>query len=163
MARRLIEQGVAFVEVSLGAFAAGSPGWDTHANNFPNVRRLCEAIDRPWATLMDELQTSGLLDETVVLWMGEFGRTPRINANSGRDHFPRVTPAVIAGGGLVAGTVVGKTNRLGTQIEGDSNSVADLFATVFGAMGIEPEHEFTTSFGSPAAATDGGTVIRELS
>ena len=155
LARRLLEVGVNFVEVQ-------HDGWDTHADNFTAVRRLCGEIDRPWSALMDELQAVGLLDETIVLWMGEFGRTPNINPNQGRDHFPRVTPAVIGGGGIAGGRVIGTTNRLGTQIEGNAYQVADLFATLFQSLGIDPAHEFETSFGSPATATDNGTPIQAL-
>ena len=91
LARRLLQNGVSFVEVQHN-------GWDTHANNFSSMRRLCGEIDQPWRTLMDELQASGLWQETLVVWMGEFGRTPTINANQGRDHFPRVTPVVLGEG-----------------------------------------------------------------
>ena len=156
LARRLLETGVNFVEVQ-------QDGWDTHANNFAETRELCGAIDKPWMALMKDLRSSGLLDETVVVWMGEFGRTPNINAQKGRDHFPAVTPVVIGGGGLAGGRVVGKTNNGGTEIEGDSYQIADLFATIFAALGISPAQSFTTSFDSPAAATNSGKVIAELS
>ena len=155
LARRLLERGVNFVEVQ-------HDGWDTHANNFRATTELCGAIDRPWTALMEDLRSSGLLDETLVVWMGEFGRTPNINANRGRDHFPRATPAVVGGGGLAGGRVIGHTNRTGTEIEGESHSVADLFATIFQALGIAPDQQFTTSFDSPTSATDGGKVIAGL-
>ncbi len=155
LARRLLETGVNFVEVQ-------HQGWDTHVNNFAAVRRLCQAIDKPWAALLEDLKSSGLLDETLVIWMGEFGRTPHINANRGRDHFPRVTPAVIGGAGLASGAAIGRTNKSGTEIDGESHQVADLFATIFAALGIDPAHEFQTAFDSPAPASDGGTAIREL-
>ena len=155
LARRLLETGVNFVEVQ-------HDGWDTHQNNFRQMRGLCEAIDQPWAALMEDLRASGLLDETIVLWLGEFGRTPNINAQRGRDHFPQVTPAVIGGAGIRGGQVVGKTNRTGTEIQGDPHPVADLFATVFSAMGIDPAAQFTTSFESPTSATEDGKPIGEL-
>jgi len=155
LARRLLETGVNFVEVQ-------HDGWDTHVNNFSNVRNLCQAIDKPWSALMEDLAASGLLDETLVIWMGEFGRTPRINANRGRDHFPRVTPAVIGGAGLASGMAIGQTNKSGSEIDGPSYQVADLFATIFQTLGIDPAHEFQTEFESPAAATDGGAAIKEL-
>lgn len=155
LARRLLETGVSFVEVQ-------HDGWDTHANNFNESRELCEAIDAPWAALMDDLKSSGLLTETIVLWMGEFGRTPTINANRGRDHFPTVTPAVIGGGGIRGGQVIGATNRTGREIEGDSHKVPDLFATVFAALGMDPAKQFTTSFDSPTGATDSGKPIDGL-
>ena len=155
VARRLLESGVRFVEIQ-------HDGWDTHTNNLAVTRNLCESIDRPWATLVDELEASGLLDETVVLWMGEFGRTPVINANAGRDHFPAVTPAVIGGAGLRSGEIVGKTTKTGREIDGESITAPDLFATILSQLGVDPGSEFTTSFGSPASATDSGTPIPAL-
>ncbi|MDP6444479.1 MAG: DUF1501 domain-containing protein [Pirellulaceae bacterium] len=155
IARRLLETGVNFVEVQ-------QDGWDTHQNNFRRTRELCEAIDRPWAALIEDLKSSGLWEETIVLWMGEFGRTPNINAQRGRDHFPQVTPAVIGGGGLRGGLTIGKTSRTGLEIDGASHQVADLFATVFKSLGIDPAAQFTTGFDSPTAATNKGVVIDEL-
>jgi len=154
-ARRLLETGVRFVEIQ-------QDGWDSHTNNLSVTRRLCGRIDQPWAVLMDELSASGLLDDTVVLWMGEFGRTPDINGAAGRDHFPAVSPIVIGGAGLRSGQVIGATNESGREIVGDSVGVPDLFATVLDRFGIEADHEFTTSFDSPTPATDSGTPIRGL-
>jgi len=155
LARRLLEAGVRFVEVVHG-------GWDTHDDNFNNVTRLCSEVDRPWAALMDDLQASGLWEETVLVWMGEFGRTPQINSNTGRDHFPRSTPVALGGGGLRGGVAVGATNRLGLEIDGASVTVPDLFATLLATLGIDPAHEFRTEFGAIAPATDKGTPIAEL-
>lgn len=155
LARRLLEAGVQFVEVAHG-------GWDTHEDNFNSVARLCEEIDRPWAALLDDLEASGLWDETVLVWMGEFGRTPQINANNGRDHFPKVTPVVLGGGGLPGGLAVGQTNRTGLEIESAPVTVPDLFATLLTALGIDPDHQFRTEFGAIAPATDHGKPIAEL-
>lgn len=155
IARRLLESGVRFVEVR-------HSGWDTHNDNFGATRRLCEEIDRPYATLLADLESSGLLDETLVIWMGEFGRTPIINGNKGRDHFPDVTPIVLSGAGLTGGQVVGATNATGTKIDGKPHSIADLFATIFSRLGIDLEAEFTTEFGSPTTLTDDGTPIAKL-
>lgn len=155
LARRLLEAGVSFVEIQHG-------GWDTHDDNFNNVARLCGEIDRPWGALIDDLQERGLWEETVVVWMGEFGRTPQINANIGRDHFPNVTPVVLGGGGIRGGQVVGATNRTGLEIAGDSVSVPDLFATLLSALGIDPAHEFRTEFGAVAPVTDNGQPIAQL-
>jgi Protein of unknown function (DUF1501) len=155
LARRLLESGVNFVEVSLG-------GWDTHGDNFNAIRNLSGELDRPWSNLMDDLKSSGLLDETIVIWMGEFGRTPQINAQNGRDHFPNITPVVIGGGGIAGGVAVGKTNANGTEIDGAPYQVADLFATLYSQFGIKPDEEFTTSFDSPTTATDKGKIISEL-
>jgi len=155
VARRLLELGTPFVEVHQG-------GWDTHQDNAANVGRLCRELDGPWATLMDDLAAGGLLEETVVVWLGEFGRTPAINGANGRDHFPQVTPVVIGGGGIAGGRVIGATNADGTAIEGESFEVADLFATLLGRLGVAPRDEFPTDFGSMTEATDGGRVIADL-
>ena len=155
VARRLLDLGVSFVEVQMG-------GWDTHQQNFRNVRRLCNRIDRPFAALVEDLKSSGMYDDTLLVWMGEFGRTPNINGQNGRDHFPRCTPVVIGGGPIKTGKAVGKTDPLGINIEGNSYRVADLFATIYSAIGISPQTEFTTDFDSPTTATDDGKIITEL-
>ena len=154
-ARRLLEAGVQFVEVRQN-------GWDTHVNNFSATERLCQSIDQPWLALLQDLRASGLLAETLVVWMGEFGRTPSVNGNNGRDHFPKVTPVVLAGAGIQGGQVVGATNSSGTSIQGESYRVADLFATIYKSLGIDPDTEFETAFGAPTKITDDGEVITEL-
>ncbi len=155
LARRLIESGVHFVEVELG-------GWDTHADNFRSVKELCGPLDRAWSALMEDLSSSGLLEETMVVWMGEFGRTPNINGQNGRDHFPDVTPVVVGGGGIQGGRVIGQTSADGSSIEGPSYRVADLFATLLHPFGVSPDAEFRTDFDSPTSATDDGKVIKDL-
>jgi len=154
-ARRLLESGVRFVEIH-------QDGWDTHVDNFSKVGEVCGVIDAPWAALMDDLAARGLLDETIVLWMGEFGRTPTINARNGRDHYPRVTCAVLGGGGLQGGRVVGETDRLGANVVKDPVGVPDLFATLVQAFGVDPKRRFRTEFGGTATLTDNGTPIRGL-
>ncbi len=154
-ARRLLEAGATFVEVHLD-------GWDTHVENFARVGELCGVLDGPWAALVDDLDAKGLLAETVLLWMGEFGRTPGINARRGRDHYPRVTCAVVGGGGIPGGRIVGETDRLGTSVVKDPVTVPDLFATLFAAFGIDPARRFRTEFGGTATLTDGGRPIRAL-
>jgi uncharacterized protein (DUF1501 family) len=119
-------------------------------------------LDGPWSALLDDLAASGLLEETVVLWMGEFGRTPTINANQGRDHFPAVTAAVIGGASVPGGRVIGGTNAEGTSIVDRTLSIADLFATLLTHLQIDPAREFQTNFDSPAPITDKGTPIAEL-
>ena len=155
LARRLLESGVKFVEVT-------HDGWDTHDDNFNSVARLCSEIDGPWAALLDDLKASGMWDDTVVVWMGEFGRTPQINGNTGRDHFPNVTPVVLGGGGLKGGVVVGQTNESGLEIAEGAVTVPDLFATLLTALSINPQHEFRTEFGAIAPASDHGTPIAGL-
>ena len=155
LARRMLESGVKFVEVN-------HDGWDTHDDNFNSVARLCSEIDRPWAMLMDDLKTLGLWDDTVVIWMGEFGRTPQINGNTGRDHFPNVTPVVLGGGGLKGGQVIGQTNDKGLEIASGKVTVPDLFATLLTALGVDPAFEFRTEFGAIALASDHGKPIAGL-
>ena len=155
LARRLLEAGVPFVEVHLD-------GWDTHADNFRESQRLCAQIDGPWSALIDDLTARGLWDDTLLVWMGEFGRTPRVNPQRGRDHFPQITPVVLGGGPIAAGGVIGATNRAGTQIEGDAHAVPDLFATILTALGIAPDTEYTTDFNSPTTATEEGSPIKGL-
>ena len=155
LARRLLESGVRFVEIQ-------HDGWDTHSDNFNSVAELCGQIDAPWSALLDDLQSSGLWNETLVVWMGEFGRTPQINSDNGRDHFPNVTPVVIGGGAIKGGVVVGQTNETGLEIAGDKVTVPDLFATLLTGLGLDPAHEFRTEFGAIAPASDHGKVISAL-
>ena len=153
-AKRLIERGATFVEVEHG-------GWDTHGDNYSQTMRLKKEIDAPWAALLQDLRDTGLLAETMVVWMGEFGRTPVINGGSGRDHFPDITPVAICGGGI-SGQVVGATNASGQNIEGPSHSVADVIATLFTKMGVNPDHEFYTDAGALSKATDSGIPISTI-
>ncbi len=123
MARRLVEQGVTYVEVSLD-------GWDTHANNFDTLsRRLLPELDKGMASLVADLAQRRLLDTTTIVWMGEFGRTPRINQNAGRDHWPRSWSVVVGGGGMKDGQVVGATDKDGVDIVDQPVGVMDLIAT----------------------------------
>ena len=123
LARRMVEINVPFIELTLG-------GWDTHIQNFTAVRQLSRILDKGWATLMRDLSDRGLLDSTLVVWMGEFGRTPTINPQQGRDHFPTAWSTVLAGGGIRGGQVYGRTSPDGTQIDDSPVSVPDLLATV---------------------------------
>ena len=115
LARRLVERGVPFVEVSLnGVQGLNSFAWDTHQNNFDAVKALLGVLDPAWATLIADLRDRGLLDSTLIVWMGEFGRTPKINQSKGRDHFPNAWTTVLSGGGIKGGQAIGKT-RTGPQ------------------------------------------------
>jgi hypothetical protein len=139
LARRLVERGVAFVEVTLaGVDAQGILGWDTHIDNFEGVRRLCQVLDPAWATLLTDLQSRGLLETTTVVWMGEFGRTPQINPSTGRDHYPQAWSAVLGGGGVKGGQVIGRTSKDGTTVEERPVKVPDFLATVCEAVGVDP-------------------------
>ena len=153
-AKRLLEIGVPFVEVQMS-------GWDTHVDNDRRTNSLCESLEQPWIALIDDLQKSGLWDDTLLIWMGEFGRTPRLNGRGGRDHFPETIPVVLGGGDL-GGRVIGHTNDEGTRRQGDLHTVGDLMATILTLMDVNIHQEFTTEFGSPTTVTDDGTVIRSI-
>ena len=155
LARRLVEVGVTFVEVEL-------PGWDTHQNNFDSCKRLSAQADAGFGSLVKDLRERGRLDRTLILWMGEFGRTPRINGNTGRDHYPRAFSIALAGGGVKGGQVIGSTNDGGTDIANRPVGVADLFCSVFRAMGINGRKENMSPQGRPIKLVDGGEAVREL-
>jgi len=155
LARRLVERGVPFIEVSLaGVNGAQSFGWDTHQGNFDAVKALCGTLDPAWATLMTDLRTRGLLDSTLIVWMGEFGRTPKINANGGRDHFPGAWSTVLAGGGIKGGQVIGDTGPGGMEVKERPVAVPDLLATVCKALGIDPAKQNMSDVGRPIRIVD---------
>jgi hypothetical protein len=155
LARRLIEAGVTFVEVVAG-------GWDTHDDNFNRVRERNSQIDQPMAQLIADLKQRGMLEKTLVIWMGEFGRTPRINPRAGRDHFPRAFNVALAGGGIKGGQVVGKTDAGGQDVTDRPVTVSDLFRTVYTALGIDADYENMSRIGRPIKLVDGGEVVKEL-
>ena len=155
LARRLVERGVPFVEVTLGAMPGSPIGWDTHGQNFQNVQRLSEILDPAWGTLMDDLRQRGLLDTTTIIWMGEFGRTPRINQGQGRDHYPNAWTTVLAGGGIRGGQVFGRTSADGTTVEDPRPiSVPDFLATAMQALGIDHTSPNMSNVGRPIPLTD---------
>jgi Protein of unknown function (DUF1501) len=147
LARRLVERGVPFVEVNLD-------GWDTHAQNFEAVKRLSESLDAGWSALMHDLKERNLLDSTTIIWMGEFGRTPKINENQGRDHFPNAWSTVLAGGGIKGGSTVGKTSADGMKVEERPVEVADLLSTLCLALGIDPAKTNPSNVGRPIRIVD---------
>ena len=150
LARRLVERGVPFIEVSLNSAAAnGSFGWDTHQNNQQGVAALCKVLDPAWAALMEDLEERGLLETTTIVWMGEFGRTPRLNANAGRDHFPAAWSAVLAGGGVNGGRVVGSTGPDGMKVADRPVTEQDFLGTVCGCLGIDRTSENISNVGRP--------------
>jgi hypothetical protein len=155
MARRLVEQGVTFVEVH-------SRGWDTHQDNFNQVRNLCGQIDQGAAQLIADLRERGMLEKTLVIWMGEFGRTPQINPRGGRDHFPRAFNVALAGGGVRGGQVIGATNDAGTEVADRPVTIPDLFRSVYHALGIDGDIENMSGIGRPIKIVDGGEVVSEL-
>jgi len=155
LARRLVETGVTFVEVSLG-------NWDTHQDNFERVPELCLQMDQPYAALLKDLRQRGMLDNTLVIWAGEFGRTPTINPRAGRDHYPRAFNIALAGGGVKGGQVIGSTDAGGTTVEDRPVGVSDLLRTVCHSLKIDADHEHMSSIGRPIKIVDGGEVITEV-
>ncbi len=154
LARRLVERGVPFVEVSLGGVNSGGMGWDTHVGNFETVKRLSTVLDAGWATLLRDLSERGLLDSTLVVWMGEFGRTPKINGTTGRDHYPLAWSAVLGGGGIQGSQVVGKTSDDGTTVTERPIVVPELLATVCKALAIDPHKTNPSNVGRPIHLID---------
>jgi hypothetical protein len=154
LARRLVERGVPFVEVTLGGVDSQLVGWDTHVDNFTGVRRLSQVLDPAWSTLMTDLEDRGLLESTLIVWLGEFGRTPQINANGGRDHYPQAWSAVLGGGGIRGGQVIGRTSRDGTTIEDRPVTLPDLLATICLALGIDPIDQNDSNVGRPIRIVD---------
>ncbi|MDQ3331285.1 MAG: DUF1501 domain-containing protein [Planctomycetota bacterium] len=155
LARRLVEAGVTFIEVR-------SNGWDTHFENFDRTATLAGQVDPGFAALIGDLKDRGLLDSTLVVWMGEFGRTPAVNPRSGRDHFPRAFNAALAGCGVRGGQVIGRTDANGFAVEDRPVTVPDLFCTVCQALEIDPRHEYQTPVGRPMKLVDGGEPVAEL-
>ncbi len=158
MARRLIEQGVGFVEVSLGTFGGGALGWDTHRDNFNIVKSLSAELDAGWSMLMKELDERGLLESTTILWMGEFGRTPKINRGTGRDHFPGAWTCVLAGGGIKGGQAYGKTSEDGTTVEDGKVDVGDVLASLCRAVGVSPDKQNISELGRPIRIAEGRAI-----
>ena len=156
MARRLVEAGVPFVEVDLG-------GWDNHNDIFRTLstQKLPE-LDKAMSALVTDLDERGMLEDTAIIWMGEFSRTPRINGNSGRDHWARSWSVVVGGGGMKGGLAVGKTNDDGTSVETDPYTSQDVMASVCKGLGISLETTFTSKSGRPMKIANGGKVIKEL-
>lgn len=155
LARRLVEAGVSFIEI-------GVPGWDTHQDNFTALKRLCGTIDQPWAYLLTDLEQRGLLDKTLVVWMGEFGRTPRINPRGGRDHYPRSFSAALAGGGVRGGQVIGSTDAGGETVKDRPVTEKDLFQTIYKSLGINTTKGHMTPIGRPIKFVDGGIAVEEV-
>ncbi|MFO0948915.1 MAG: DUF1501 domain-containing protein [Planctomycetota bacterium] len=155
LARRLVDAGVTYVEVQLG-------NWDTHDDNQNRTKSLAESCDPAFAALVADLKRRGRLDDTLVVWMGEFGRTPRVNPRGGRDHFPRAFNVAVAGGGMRGGTVIGKTSSDGSDVADRPVTVNDLFCTFCKSLGIDPNKENQSPLGRPMKIVDGGTPVNEL-
>ena len=155
MARRLVEAGTRFVEVRLA-------DWDSHSDNFNRQKGLMSQLDPGFAGLLEDLGRRSMLGETLVVWLSEFGRTPKVNAAQGRDHFTRAWSAVLAGGGIQGGRVVGSTTDDGMEVADRPVSVDDLYTTLFDRLGIDPSKKVATGTGRSVKLLDGGRVVREL-
>ena len=158
MARRLVERGVPFIEIALRGSGNQAFGWDTHQGNFARVRSLSEELDAGWATLISDLKERGLLESTTIIWLGEFGRTPVINQNGGRDHYPRAWTSVLAGGGVRGGQAFGRTSLDGTTVEDGQVNVGDLFATLCRALGADPDEQNISEMGRPIRIAEGQPI-----
>lgn len=155
LARRLVEAGARFVTLTYG-------GWDHHAGITGNMRRLLPDFDRAYATLLTDLDERGLLDSTLVLVSSEFGRTPKINADGGRDHWPKVFSVALAGGGVHRGAIVGSSGATATEPEDCPISPEDLATTIYHQLGIEAGKELMAPGARPIEIVDGGKVRREI-
>lgn len=158
LARRLVEAGVACVQVSLSSSTVGGSTWDSHSQNFTAVRNLSQELDAGFATLLDDLQQRGLLEQTTVVCMGEFGRTPKINASAGRDHFPRAFSGVIAGGSVSGGQAYGQTSEDGMTIVDRPVSIPEWLATVCSVSGVDPFNTVTDESGRPIPIVDADPI-----
>jgi hypothetical protein len=150
LARRLVERHVPFVEVTLN-------GWDTHGNNAATVRNLSGTVDAAWAALMTDLKERGLLDTTLIVWMGEFGRTPKFPRADGRDHWPNSFSAVLAGGGIKGGQAIGDTGADGASIKERPVTVQEFLATICQALGIDHQKQNLSNVGRPIRIVAPGT------
>jgi hypothetical protein len=157
LARKLVEEGVACVEVSLG-------GWDMHQGIFNALStRTLPTLDRGFSALMQDLDQRGRLKDTVVLWMGEFGRTPKINQNGGRDHYPRAWSVVLGGGNINGGIAYGSTSAGGEEPKDNPVKIEDLYATVYAGLGLDPNAQIRDNLGRPTGiAGDKTTPIKDL-
>jgi hypothetical protein len=163
LARRLIQAGVAFVTLNDRGMGQIPLGWDTHQQNFPRIKdTLAPPIDQGVTALLADLEEHGLLESTLIVMMGEFGRTPKINAMAGRDHHGRANSVVLAGAGIPRGLVLGKTDAKADSPVDRPITPADLAATLYTALGIDPNRQFETPDGRPIRLVDNGKVPPEL-
>ena len=168
LARRLVEAGARFVSVyfSQSIGGGGNGGWDTHGDNFNQLKkRLLPITDMAVPTLMEDLQARGLLEETLVVWMGEFGRTPKVENTKqfgpdGRGHWPNCYTVLLAGGGITPGAIYGSSDRIGAYPATDPVSPDDIAATMFWALGIDPATEVIDTLGRPLPIAAGKPITR---
>jgi hypothetical protein len=159
LARRLVEAGVRFVTVYDGQYNGQTANWDSHENVFPRHKDdLLPPADRGFAALIDDLTARGLLDETLVIAMGEFGRTPKVNKTAGRDHWPYCYTIILAGGGVRGGIAYGASDKLGAYPDADAVTPADLAATLYWRLGLDPAREIVDLTGRPYKVADGRPI-----
>ncbi|GAA4432680.1 DUF1501 domain-containing protein [Bremerella cremea] len=161
LARRLVETGVSFVEV----FSTGNvsdQGWDTHKKGWDENPKLAEGIDRGYATLLRDLDQRGMLDNTLVVWMGEFGRTPKFKPDGGREHYSDGWITCLSGGGVNMGQVIGATDDEGVSVSDRPVEVQDLFRSFCHVLGMNPHDEYVTDLDQPLQLVKGGELIHEL-
>jgi len=161
LARRLVEQGVSFVEV-ISTGSRNDQGWDTHKSGHVDNPALCSEVDPAYATLLKDLHDRGMLENTLVVWMGEFGRTPKIKPDGGRDHYAEGWLAALSGGGVQGGQVIGATDKDGVKVSDRPVSVQDLFVSFCKVLNIDPHEEYVTSDNRPLKLVEGGELIPEL-
>jgi hypothetical protein len=155
LARRLIEHDVRFVEVNLG-------GWDTHDDNFDRIEDRANILDQGLAALLPDLESRGLLEETLVVVASEFGRTPKINQNNGRDHYPKAFSTMLAGGGIRGGQVYGATNPSGAEVIAGKLQITDFNATIAYGLGMPLDKVVMSSTGRPFTVADKGRPVTAL-
>ncbi len=155
LARRLVEHGVRFVEVTLG-------GWDTHNDNFVRVPENCSKLDQGLSALLGDLEKRGMLQDTLVVVTTEFGRTPKINQNEGRDHYPKAFSSILAGGGIRGGQIYGKTDKGGHEVTEDKVSPPDFNATIAYALGLPLDQVLFSPSKRPFTVADKGRPITQL-
>jgi hypothetical protein len=163
IARRLVETGVRFVDVYWDYYGQGQGYWDTHSNNFTQLKQLnLPCLDQTYEALLSDLESRGLLDETLVLMMSDMGRTPLVNGNAGRDHWTYCYSVVLAGAGIKGGTVCGASDGQAAYVKDRPVRPADICATVYHCLGIDPETTLPDRAGRPIAISQGGTPIHEI-
>jgi uncharacterized protein (DUF1501 family) len=155
LARRLVERGVTFVTVNSG-------GWDHHSKIWDGLGRMLPDFDRGFSALIQDMHQRGHLDDTLVLAMGEFGRTPKINKDAGRDHWAPAASLLFAGAGVQPGRVIGATDKDGAQVTDSPIGPADVACTVLSSLGINPRKQLRTPDGRPVEILDKGRVIEAL-
>jgi uncharacterized protein (DUF1501 family) len=158
LARRLVEGGVRFVTV-----AKGWLNYDTHGDNFNTMKKvLLPEFDRAFATLLEDLHQRGMLDSTLVIAMGEFGRTPKVNNDAGRDHHNKAWSIALAGAGIPGGRVLGATDKTATEVTDLPVQPEDLLHTIYAILGVDSTREYQTPIGRPSKIVNGGTMIPGL-